>query len=69
LLGSFVHQGSDATEIEVERDMELNISYSPFLKADTIDTLDSTATGALQDLADICDLAYSTDSFGIEPYW
>ena len=67
LLGSFVHQGSDATEIEVERDMELNISYSPFLKADTIDTLDSTATGALQDLADICDLAYSTDSFGIEP--
>ena len=27
LLGSFVHQGSDATEIEVEKDMELNVRY------------------------------------------
>ena len=67
LLGSFVHQGSTAEEIEIERDMELNISYSPFLKADTIDTLDSTASGSLQDLSDICDLTYGTDSFGIEP--
>ena len=41
LLGSFVHQGSDATEIEVERDMELNISYSPYLKGMTMDTIDN----------------------------
>ena len=67
LLGSFVHQGSDATEIEVEQDMELNISYSPFLLAETIDTLDSTADGQLQNLSDLTDLAYGTDSFGIEP--
>ena len=67
LLGSFVHQGSDATEIEVEKDMELNVSYSPFIVADTIDTLDTTADGSLQNLSDIGDICYSTDSFGIEP--
>jgi hypothetical protein len=67
LLGSFVHQGSTAEEIEVENDMELNIAYSPFILADTIDTLDSTTDGSLQNIADICDLAYGTDSFGIEP--
>lgn len=67
LLGSFVHQGSTAEEIEVENDMELNIAYSPFIMADTIDTLDSTADGTLQNIGDICDLAYGTDSFGIEP--
>ena len=67
LLGSFVHQGSTSEEIEVEQDMELNIAYSPFIVADTIDTLDTTADGTLQDLSDIGDIAYSTDSFGIEP--
>ncbi len=67
LLGSFVHQGSTSEEIEVEQDMELNIAYSPFIVADTIDTLDTTAEGTLQDLSDIGDIAYSTDSFGIEP--
>tara|TARA_R110001606_G_scaffold136195_3_gene273599 strand:+ start:2333 stop:6994 length:4662 start_codon:yes stop_codon:yes gene_type:complete len=67
LLGSFVHQGSDSTEIEIENNMELNISYSPFLVADTLDTLDSTAEGTLQDLSDLGDIAYATDSFGIEP--
>tara|TARA_R110002153_G_scaffold161463_1_gene313889 strand:+ start:2724 stop:7433 length:4710 start_codon:yes stop_codon:yes gene_type:complete len=67
LLGSFVHQGSTSEEIEVEQNMELNIAYSPFIVADTIDTLDTTADGTLQDLSDIGDIAYSTDSFGIEP--
>ncbi len=67
LLGSFVHQGSTSEEIEVENDMELNIAYSPFIMGDTIDTLDSTADGTLQNIGDICDLAYGTDSFGIEP--
>ena len=45
LLGSFVHQGSDSTEIEIENDMELNIAFSPFIVADTLDTLDTTAQG------------------------
>ncbi len=67
LLGSFIQEGSDSNEIEVEEDQEINISYSPYLLGNTIDTIDKTENGNLIDLSQIGDLAYSTDSFGIEP--
>ena len=30
LLGSFIQEGSNSNEIEVEEDQEINISYSPY---------------------------------------
>ncbi len=67
LLGSFIQEGSDSNEIEIEEDQEINISYSPYLLGNTIDTIDKTENGNLLDLSQIGDIAYSTDSFGIEP--
>ena len=67
LLGSFIHEGTDSNEIEVETDQEINISYSTYLKGATMDTIDKTENGNLMDLSQIGDIAYSTDSFGIEP--
>lgn len=46
--------------------MEVDISYSPFIVADNIDTLNSTADGTLQDVSDLGNILYSTN-FGIEP--
>ena len=66
LLGSFVQEGTDSSEIEVETDQEINISYSPFLKGSTMDTIDKSQNGNLMDLSQIGDIPYSTDSFGIE---
>ena len=65
LLGSFVHEGSSGEEIQINQDMNANVSFSTFIKANTYGTLDKTAN--LINLGDIGDLAYSTDNFGIEP--
>ena len=67
LLGSFIQEGSDQNEIEVETDQEVNISYSPYLLGNTLDTIDKSKNGNLCDLSQIGDIPYSTDSFGIEP--
>lgn len=67
LLGSFIQEGSDSNEIELDTDLELNISFNPYVLGNTIDTLDAKSTNNLLDLSQIGDVAYSTDSFGIEP--
>ena len=67
LLGNFIQEGANSNEIEISTDQELNLSYSPFLMGNTLDTIDKSENGNLIDLAQIGDLAYSTDSFGIEP--
>ena len=67
LLGSFIQEGANSNEIEISEDQELNITYSPYILGNTIDTIDKTKNGNLMDLSQIGDLAYSTDSFGIEP--
>ena len=67
LLGSFIQEGANSNEIEIKTNQELNITYSPYLLGNTIDTIDKTKNGNLMDLSQIGDLAYSTDSFGIEP--
>ena len=67
LLGSFIQEGANSNEIEIETEQELNITYSPYLLGNTLDTIDKTQNGNLMDLSQIGDIAYSTDSYGIEP--
>tara|TARA_R110002074_G_scaffold35678_8_gene97414 strand:- start:216 stop:5141 length:4926 start_codon:yes stop_codon:yes gene_type:complete len=67
LLGSFVQEGANSNEIEISEDQEVNISYSPYLLGNTLDTIDKSENGNLMDLAQIGDIPYSTDSYGIEP--
>ena len=67
LLGSFVQEGANSNEIEISEDQEVNISYSPYLLGNTIDTIDKSENGNLIDLAQIGDIPYSTDAYGIEP--
>ena len=42
LLGSFVHEGSSGEEIQISKDLTTNISFSPFIKANTFGTADRT---------------------------
>ena len=65
LLGSFVHENSSGEEIQIDSDSSFNLSFNPFIKATTYGTADKGSN--LMDLSNIGDLAYSTDSFGIEP--
>ena len=65
LLGSFVNETSSGDSIEIENDMEVNIQYSPYVKAQTFFTAD-TGTDLI-DLGKIGSVPCSTDSFGIEP--
>ena len=65
ILGSFVHEGDSGDNIEVVGDQTLNINYSPFIKCSTIATANKDSN--ILDLSMMGDLAYSTDSFGIEP--
>jgi len=65
LLGSFVNETSSGDSIEIDNDMEINIQYSPYLKAQTFFTADQGTD--LIDIGKIGDIPYSTDSFGIEP--
>ena len=67
LLGSFVQEGANSNEIEISEDQEVNISYSPYLLGNTIDTIDKSENGNLIDLSSIGDIPYSTDAYGIEP--
>ncbi len=65
LLGSFVNEASSGDSIEITDDMSINIQYSPYIKAQTFFTADNSTD--LIDIGKIGDLAYSTDSYGIEP--
>ena len=65
LLGSFVNEASSGDNIEITDNMSVNIQYSPYIKAQTFFTADSSTD--LIDIGKIGDLAYSTDSYGIEP--
>tara|TARA_R110002020_G_scaffold319851_3_gene535904 strand:+ start:1095 stop:5996 length:4902 start_codon:yes stop_codon:yes gene_type:complete len=67
LLGSFVQEGANSNEIEIRENQEVNISYSPYLLGNTIDTIDKKENGNLVDLSTIGDIPYSTDAYGIEP--
>ncbi len=69
LLGSFVNEQSSGDSIEITDDMVVNLQYSPYLKGQTFFTQDNGTD--LIDLGKIGDIAYSTDSFGIEPpgFW
>ena len=65
LLGSFVHENSSGEEIQIDQDTSFNLSFNPYIKPTTYGTADKNTN--LMDLSNISDLAYSTDSFGIEP--
>ncbi len=65
LLGSFVNEASSGDNIEITDSMSVNIQYSPYIKAQTFFTADNATD--LIDIGKIGDLAYSTDSYGIEP--
>ena len=65
LLGSFVHEGSSGEEIQITKDLTTNISFSPFIKANTFGTADRSNN--LIELKSTFDIPYSTDAFGIEP--
>lgn len=65
LLGSFVHEGSSGEEIQISNDLTANVSFSPFIKANTFGTSDRTNN--LIELKNISDIPYTSDAFGIEP--
>ena len=65
LLGSFVHENSSGEEIQIDTDTSFNMSFNPYIKPVTYGTADKKTN--LMDLSNIGDLAYSTDSFGVEP--
>lgn len=65
LLGSFIHEGSSGEEIQISKDLTTNISFSPFIKANTFGTADRSNN--LIELKNYGDIPYSTDSFGVEP--
>ena len=65
LLGSFVHEGSSGEEIQISKDLTTNISFSPFIKANTFGTADRTNN--LIELKNYADIPYTSDAFGVEP--
>ena len=65
LLGSFVHEGSSGEEIQITKDLTTNISFSPFIKANTFGTADRSNN--LIELKNYADIPYTSDAFGIEP--
>lgn len=66
VLGSFVNEASTGETIEIDSDNnEANVTFSPYIKGTTFSTSD--ASDDLMKLGDYASIAYSTDSFGIEP--
>lgn len=65
ILGSFVNEQAEGTEIEVTDKMEFNIIHTPYILANTLATTKNDAD--LMDLSTFSDIAYATDATGIEP--
>ena len=65
ILGSFVHEGSSGEEMEVASDVNVNVSFTPYIIGSTIGTDDPNDN--LLTLGTYADPAYGTDAFGIEP--
>ncbi len=64
ILGSFIHEGSSGEEIEIDKDQQINIAFSPYIQASTL-AIDVNTN--IVDLSQFSDVPYSTDAFGIEP--
>ena len=66
ILGSFVHEGNSGEEIEIDKDQQINIAFSPYIQASTL-AIDVNTN--IVDLSQFSDIPYSSDAFGIEPPW
>jgi len=65
ILGSFVNEAAEGDQIEVTSTMSTNIIHTPYIRAHTLATSDTT--GDLLDLGFFGRPAYSTDAMGTEP--
>ena len=65
ILGSFVNEQAEGSEIEITDKMEFNIIHTPYILANTLATTKNNED--LMDLSSFSDLAFSTDATGIEP--
>lgn len=66
VLGTFVNEASSGNTIEItDENNTTNITFSPYIKGNTIGTAD--AANNLVQLGTYGDIVSSTDSFGIEP--
>ena len=76
LLGSFINEDGDASDIQILDGASFTMEYTPFVNADTVifqESTGSTHTHLPQyqmKLGNMAAPAYATDAFGIEPpYW
>ena len=65
ILGSFVNEQAEGSEIEITDKMEFNVIHTPYILANTLATTKNNED--LMDLSSFSDLAFSTDATGIEP--
>jgi len=71
LLGSFISELGDGSDISISEDVKFTMNYKPYLNAETVrfgTVTDHSIAGSFQmKLGDIAQPCYYTDNFGTEP--
>jgi len=65
ILGSFVNESAEGDQIEITKDMAINLVHTPYIKGSSLAT--ANQKDDLIDVGMYGDVCFSTDATGIEP--